>query len=483
MGIRDWIIEKIGLRAEFEERTRMAVDEAVKRAQAALPVTSNYDPNGEGYRRLTADLQRRENLHVDLPKMFQIVYYMWDTSLIFRRLALMDQSFIFSEPITITADEGPDGEVQKIINAFMTDSQNKIESYFPDNCMWLGLLGSQCWALEINDQNGHVKIGYIDPANIKEIITNPKNAREPIKIILQDTGGAPGAQYDIVRLDEDITSPTYSRMIGDCFFFSVNHPPNDPFGRSDFLTIIDWIDSTERYGFNFLERAELMLNFIWDVTCEGMTTEQMKAWANEPMNGPPKPGARRIHNEKIKWEAVTPDLKPMDFRTGFEMARSIIMGGHGRPDNWFGSGGKLYSNESDLMGLVPIKDLEKRQAFIKDMLTQVVQFAIDQAVIAGRINQKADTGFKIIMTGISKKDVIKGAAVIPSVTNSLAVAEDRGWLSSESATKAFAKVANSQLGLDIDSEAEIETAKAKLKDSELDYGKYLNDTTGSDDDI
>ena len=95
MGFKERVVKYLA--SEMIERE---VGEAVARAKAALPITANYDPKGEGYRRLTATGEADRDLHaLSQDRMFEIAYFMWDNSLMMRRLAVMDKSFIFSGPV------------------------------------------------------------------------------------------------------------------------------------------------------------------------------------------------------------------------------------------------------------------------------------------------------------------------------------------------------------------------------------------------
>lgn len=445
MGVRNWLARKLDSTLVDAEQVRAMVADEVKTARLALPAMADYDPHGEGYRPMAGGLGQRNLDAVSQDRMFEIAYFMWDSSPMTRRLARMDKTFLFGEPVTVTSDEDA---VQEIIDAFMDDPENNLNVFFPENVLWLGLLGEQCWPVEINPHNGHVTLGYVDPAWIAQVHVNRRNTRQLMRVDLKGDGGRPGRRMPVIRRDNDINSKSFGKLVGECFFFKLNAPPNSPRGRSDFLTLFDWIDSLERYGYNYLERAELMLNFVWDVMIKGYTEEQIREWLRD--NPPPQPGAIRAHNEHVEWNAVAPDLKATDMGSGFDMAKSFIMGAAGRPDSWFGAGGKAYQTEADQFGQVPIKDLDDRQREVGRILEHVVKFAIDQAVIHGRLSEeKAAAGFTVNLPEISKKDFSKLINGVPQLTTALTVAEQNQWITRDAATRLFALVAG-QFGMTID---------------------------------
>ena len=233
--------------------------------------------------------------------------------------------------------------------------------------------------------------------------------------------------------------------------------------------MFDWIDGLERYGFNYLERAEFLLNFVWDVTLKGMNEDQIRDWLSK--NPAPEPGSMRAHNEQVTWAAVSPDIKASDFTAGFDMGKGFVMGAAGRPDSWFGSGGKAYQTEADQFGQVPIKDFDERQGLIREILEELAGFALDQAVIAGRLTPAAaEAGFTVDLPEISKKDFTKLISGVPGFTTAMTLAEDKGWVSHPTAAKLFALVAG-QMGMEIDVEAEMEAAKKPEDEGLEDYLK------------
>jgi len=459
MGIRHRIAKALAPDMYSAEAVREIVQEEVKKARMALPVVANYDPNDEGYRRLMGGNQHLRDLAaIDQDRMFEVAYFMWDNSAMVRRMATLDRSFLFAEPITVTSD---DEEVKKVIDRFWEGTDNSMDLDFPEQMMWLSLLGEQCWPVTVNKHNGHVALGYAAPDQIKAVYTSVTNVKQVVQVELRGTGGRQGKKMAVIREDKDFHSKTFGRLVGECFFFAINHPPNSPRGRSDYLTLFDWIDGLERYGFNYLERAEFMFNFVWDVMLKGMTEEQIREWLQN--NSPPDPGSIRAHNESVEWSAVAPDIKAHDFTKGFDTAKSFIMGSAGRPASWYGEGGKAYQTEAEIFGQVPIKDLDQRQLYIKKVLEKVVRFVVDQAVIAGRLTAKqAEAGFTVNMPEISKKDLTKLVNGVPQLATALAIAEQNRWIGMETAVKIFGGVIG-QLGVDIDVQAELDRAKKHLE--------------------
>ena len=476
MSIREAIARKLapGLKTEAELRATMAeeinkiVAEQISRARMDLPISVNYDPKNEGYRRASDSIYSRNIMPVQQARMFEIAYYMFDASAMFKRLATMDRGFLFSGPVVINSESA---NVKAKLDAFWKDPENKMSLKFPEYAMWLSILGEQCWTVDVNPINGFVHLDYEAPDLIKDIWVNPLRKTQLMQVEMMGLNERTGKKYAIIRKDYNVNSRTYNKLVGDCFFIAINKPPNATRGRSDFMTLVDWIDSLERYGYNYLERAELMLNFVWDITLKGMDENQIRTWLQN--NPPPEPGSQRAHNEQVEWNAVTPDLKATDMKSGFEMGKDFIMGAAGRPAGWFGSGGKQYQTEADQSGQAPIADLEQRQGLLQDALTQILQFVIDQAVIYKTLSEtEAAKGFSVTMPEISKKDMAKFANILPQLATALALAVSNKFIRRDTAINMFAFVAG-YLGYEVDAKAEIDAAANALDDSAKDYEAIL----------
>jgi len=469
INLRERIARFLAPGMKNETEIRSIVAEEIQRAKMALPISANYDPKGEGFRRLSgSDTRRRDLMPMAQDTMFEIAYYMWDSSAMTRRLAVMDRSFIFNGQIRLTS---PDPDAQEILNTFQNDTENRISLKYPERAMWLSLLGEQVWPVDVNQYNGFVRLTYIDPADIVDVYVNPLNVEQIMRVDIRGQQGRSARPLSVIRKDYNINSKTFDRLVGDCFFLKLNAPPNSPRGRSDYLTLFDWIDGLERYSYNYLERAEFMLNFVWDVMLKGMSEDQIREWVRN--NPPPEPGSIRAHNESVEWTAVAPDIKAQDFKSGFDMGKGFVMGAAGRPSSWFGEGGKAYQTEAEQFGQVPINDLNARSYYHQCILEDIGKFVLDQAVIHQRLSpEKAAAGVSVQMPEVSKNDLVKLVNGVPQLASALSIAVNNKWVTRDEATKIFAFVV-SYLGYEVDAQVQIDAAKSAAPDDESDYDKLL----------
>jgi hypothetical protein len=193
-----------GLKGDAEIRAIIS-DEIVK-ARMGLPATVNFDPNNEGYRRMSdSGSFRRDLFPMQQSRMFEIAYCMFDVSGMFRRLAILDKTFMFAGKISISSD---DDAVLEILNRFWKDPENNMSLNYPDLAQWLSILGEQCLPVIVNPYNGHVRLGYEDPSLIKDVYVNPLNVRQVMQVEMMGLDGrAAGNMPRSARITTSVRKP------------------------------------------------------------------------------------------------------------------------------------------------------------------------------------------------------------------------------------------------------------------------------------
>ncbi len=456
-----------------EAQVKDLVKEEVLQARQAMPISVDYDPKGEGYRRLaggTEEQVRRDLSPMSQDLMLELAYYLYDTSGLTKRFVRDTKNFVFGEGVTYAvSNDTKDGAAKAILDKFWNDPMNQVALRLPKRIEFLGLLGEQCWPVSVNPHNGHVWLSYIDPANISDVFTVPGFPEVPGEVKLKGSGFRAGRRLKAIRPEINPRAYGYERMMGDCFFFAVNNPPNGPRGRSDLIHLFDFINGFEEGLFDELDRLKLIKSFIWDVLLEGANDEEIKEFLRH--NKTPQAGSVRAHNERVKWEAVAPDLKMSDNKAFFDLMKTYMAACTNRPDSWLGGGGKAYQTEADLMGEPTFKDLGDRQRFVKYSMESVLTFVLDQAVLARALTEQKGERFhvSVSMPEMSTKDLKKIVDGLFTLAQSLMIAMNTGILSKGKAAEMYAAVAT-QTGVEIDAANEIkEAAKANPDIGTEDY--------------
>lgn len=439
----------IEMRDKFLESVRIRINEAI-----GMPEMGQIDSDDYKYRSLTDTNTKRDLNPITQERMQDIAVYLMESTPMGKRLMEFNKDYIIGEGIKYSA---VDGNVQQILNNFWFDPINNFEISQYARAMELSLFGEQFWPTWVNPVDGAVKLGCIDPKQVKEVTRNPLNPVQLIDVktstVLAPVTGAgedykPKDTYKIIDMQRDIAKPNYGRMEGEIFFFAINKLTNGTRGRSDLLSIADWIDVHETFLFNMAERAKLITAFIWDVTFEGWSQEKIDEYVKTKGIKMPKPGSVRYHNEKLKWDAVTPKLEASDNSETARTIKNHIASGYGIPPFWLGEGDQTTRATALEMNSPTYKHFKARQFYFKYIISYVFDYVIDQAIIHKQLDGKVNRSFSIFMQPLAERDFTLIAASMVQIATALQVAKDNGWVTDKQAKDFFAHVAG-MTGMDI----------------------------------
>jgi hypothetical protein len=434
-------------------------------------------------------------------RMLELVFYLWESNALAQWIIETTLDFTVGEPVRI---ECVNDKVAAVLDAFEDDPVNQLLTRVEGFARDLGLYGELCLPAFVNDVDGHVRLGYLDPFEIKEVLTDPDNALIQTAVRRKPPSGDPhgGELYKIIRGEADRASAVYGQLVGaapgeteprtgrayagQCFLFQTNRVSNARRGRSDLLSLIDWVDGYDAFLYDAMQAAQQFNSYIWDVTLEGANEKDLTAWLAK--NQTVKRGMIRAHNEKVKWAELSPDLKAQDKDTFIRFLRGQILGSKSFPEHWFGSGGDVgLATVAKEMAAPPGRRLARRQQEIKRMIETLCRFQIHAAQRAGRLPEKvptssasaadatsstpllpADKAYQVVMPEISPKDTAAAVAASVSLSAALTQAVSQGWLRNETAGKIFNHLI-AQVGIEVDTALEIPPGAGPRGDALGDY--------------
>jgi hypothetical protein len=226
-------------------------------------------------------------------------------------------------------------------------------------------------------------------------------------------------------------------------------------GRSDLLSVIDWLDAYDQQLFNELERSELLKAFVWDVQLEGKNEAEIRAWLKE--NGAPKPGAVRAHNEAVTWNAVSPDLKTTDSATLAEVLLGHISTGAQYPKTWLNVTDDVNKATGQVLDEPTFRWMTARQRYLRYIVEQIIIFQLDQAELAKEVSRPKEKGsikredwqLSIDVPELRTKDMQSGAQSFQFAMQALSTAVSEKFIDLETAQKTAVMFVE-QLGIEVD---------------------------------
>ncbi|MFZ2053612.1 MAG: hypothetical protein WAU81_05390, partial [Candidatus Aminicenantales bacterium] len=369
-------------------------------------------------------------------------------------------------------------EVQEYLDDFWYDPVNRMDLYLEKHVREHLIYGELCLPAFVAKQTGRLRLGYIDTSQIKEVVTDPENVKVPIGVLLKDIPGYEGRKYRTVLPEEAdyVISKKAKEMRsgyrdGECFFSAINNVTNSPRGRSELLTVADWLDNYEQYLFDTSDKWRQINAFVWDLTVTG---GDKSAIEDQIRNFVKKSGSIFGHNEKVAAEPKAPNLQAPDFAEGARLFRNHILGPFGYPEHWYGGGGDVNRATAVEMGTPTFKMLSSKQRYFKFLIESILDYQIEKGLESRFLKMPEEKAYdyEVIVPELSVKDVGKYATVIGQVSTSLAVAQDRKWIDRETARQIFGVVIN-YLGVEIDMEGMAE--KVKSEQFEEDNQDYLEE--------
>lgn len=510
MVIGERIIEILGgmTRAEAKEMAARAAEAAYEDMGEDEPVSGTV--RKRGYKTLTGQAIRDFG-GLDYGKVLSTAWKLFLSNPVAKRYLRVKRDYILGRGVKPHTD---DEDLQAILDEFWKG--NKMSQRLKKFVLQLFLLGEQMYPAFVRESDGRVRLGYIDPVEIKRVITHPENVLEQWAVVVKERQettdswiASKGKRvYRIIREDEgvvdgegDVRPPEHPGLLvtheqaeledwegemlksyglkeysGSCFYFSVNNLSNQPRGYSDLLQGADWLDQLDTILFALADRENMADYFSFDVTLEGADEDEVKKRAKELLRKPPKKGSVNVHNEKESWSLNRPDLKQSGSIESSKTILTFILGGLAMPRHWYGFGDETNRATAEAQGAPTWRTMETEQDESRDMVLEMLRFARDQAQIAAAWKPKAEGDGEITlpMPEMASKDVAQIAQAMNHIAMALMIAVDTlGLMSVEKAAEVWAKVV-AELGVEFNPADELEKVQGESEAQELADAARMN---------
>lgn len=455
--------------AEIDAR----VQQAVTQVRQAVPSLLTYDASMAGFRRLVGNHQEQTSLR-DLPmptheRMQEIAYYLYLTNPMAQWQVQMMSSYILGKGMT---PQAKDPRTNDLVQSHWRDPLNNWPVKLENKTRELSLYGEQCWPAFVAPGTGRLRLGYLDPALIGQVVLDPDNAEQPIGIITKTWTNyrpQPERRYRVILdvPDEELTSLARQMRAeftdGDCFYFAVNKVSNGSRGISDLLSKADWLDGYEQFMFNRLERADLANRVLFDMEFTGLTEEQIVE--KRKQLGQPQPGSWWVHNEKVKLNVSAPKLEAADAAVDARLFKHQCLAGY--PEHWYGGGGDVNRATAGEMDEPTFKLLEARQQIVKHMVLAVLRHAVRAAKRVGALRQSADETIELPLPEMVKADMPKLADTFEKVSRT-ATLNVNSRLMTKAEGRQLIAIATKPLGVDLApmTDEQLDAMAAKDEDDE-----------------
>lgn len=437
---------------------------------------ASIDADEHEWRRLSSDAQR-DLEPMTQARMQKLAMYLWERNGLANRLVELPIAYMLGKGCRAVVD---DPVAQEILSRHWNDGLNCWDLKLIKRARELSIFGEQCWPVFRNSATGFVRFGYLDPALIDTVISDPDNIEQPIGVrTVADANGNKRTFRVIVNVRETAFGRRARAMRaqmtdGECLFFRVNDLSAGQRGRSDLLPLCDWLDAYDEFLYGELDRADHLRNYVWDVTLKGANPDTVNARAKEITA--PAPNSVRVHNDSETWAAVSPNLATYEAAAGAKLFRNHILGSRTLPPTWFADGEDANKSNSQGMAEPTERVLESRQTYLGFVIAETMRYVLRAAW--GALERDATTAEQKILDSVrvdwpalTAKDTTKYASAFQQTVSAGVQAINEGLFTRETVVALLASLA-AQLGVEVDVEDELKNAQQQKSDAGDDPGRF-----------
>lgn len=306
---------------------------------------------------------------------------------------------------------------------------------------------------QISFRSGKFICGHVSPQLVRGVSIDPWNYEILDRVFIEQYA-FPNSSLEelclkIIR-DERMSANEFGSIRGDIFYMALNRRPGCTRGVTDLAPAIDWLDIYDQMLIMDVERAQMLMRFIWDVTLEGANPATILKYAEQLKQSPPRPASIRVHNEKERWDAISPDLRLSDSKDLREDIFLLAWGSMGLPRPWFTDGENANRASIENMTDPNFAWARTRRRQFTAHLTLEHRYALQVAWDAGRFQnlipvEKAHDWLKVkvVSRDPDRKGYESVGATWSDMANALATMLNSNLIDDESAVEIIRTVVGS----------------------------------------
>lgn len=273
-------------------------------------------------------------------------------------------------------------QVRPFAEAFWEDPRNRMvsgqELMFRS---WL-LPGEAAQEMMVGEYSGVCRRNPIDTARVVDVVNEGGNPLWPQTLRIRSGVVGELLERSVVQFDD-----VAARLSGQVLWWpAFQTMETDTRGTPFLMPILDWLDSYDRVLSNLIDRTALARYLVWDVTMKGKDETEIAEWV-KARGGlrAPRSGTVEVHNESVEWKPQTAQTGAYeDTRTGQTVMTSMAAGA-GLSKVWLAE--PEDANRATALSMA--EPVRRRIGSVQNQwtanVTEMVRFAVDQAVAAGRL--------------------------------------------------------------------------------------------------
>lgn len=388
-----------------------------------------------------------------------------------------------------------DEKVQAVVDRFVQDPDTDLEQYLPIYVRERLLFGDLFLPLAFTPENGDVRLGYLSPDDVEEVIFSRADRKRPVAVLqrrpsftekrllwiiphpeVEYDGFAPHPALDEegdtqhvgldghpVRLPAGADGALLAQKVrqgtqvaGYLFYHRSNHLAVGR-GRSLFERVADWMKASDDFLFGTLRNAILQGSILYKITIKDADEVACKKRRAE-IGGTPRPGTVLVTNDTETWEAMSPKVTPASqIKELTSTVLKLIGTAVGLPAHEVGAEDDVNRStaaEARSVSVVRAKRLQKETAA---MVNTWLQYVIAQKVFRGQLPEDVDRKVECVFPEADARDESETATALKTLAEGLQTALDAKLMTKKDARTLIYSTA----GLDLPDESEFAALDAE----------------------
>lgn len=278
-------------------------------------------------------------------------------------------------------------DVQAVAEEFWNDPRNDLGNRQEILLRDTLIMGEQALELLVGEQGRRVRIRPLDPTQIDDVTIEAGNPLWPRELVFRPA--AVGGEE--LRLPVVQTSDSSGLREGKVMFLAPWRTLlSDRRGLPYLTPVLDWLDAHDQVTSNLIDRTALARHVVFTVKVNGDQDDVNEYVASRGGLHVPPSGSVEVHNEDVEWGTINAQTGAYEDRTTASGVMTLIAGGAGLAKTWLAE----PDGANRATSLTMAEPVRRRVGGIQRMwlawMTDLVRFAVDQAVLAGRLPKTVD---------------------------------------------------------------------------------------------
>lgn len=388
------------IRELIDRLTRSNKPETLVRVAEAQGVP---DKDEYAFRRLSGTPTSYDLPQVFVERVLMECHWLYDSHGLAERIVERVATIITEAGFDYKVDFDPDFEkayptyaevIRKRLTDFWYSDEVNIQQRSRMTVKELLLSGEHGWRTEVG-VNGSIRIGDFLRADVKELVVDDFDRSKIREVVLRGSINQQDETLSIINIQSDPTKPGYGHLVGDCFYFRFGARASKRRGKPLLQAVIDELKAEKKFRILSMDRSLARMSVFLDVKLNGMTQEEVEAYAARQGTTLPVNGQKYYHNEQVETEFKSAKLESYELTNVYRTMFTVIAGMLGMPISWFGFGDGSTKATSETQQEPAEKDFRAAKEAFVDMLESLLYYVVDQAIVTQYVSGGAGTSVQL----------------------------------------------------------------------------------------